>query len=146
MRSRHTGHGLLVAALAAGFTVAAAATSAAEPLGRLFFTPQQRAELDRLRGQKVREVKRVEGATLSVDGVVRGPGGRTTVWVNGAPHRGSERSAGIAAIVDPAESGRVTVLAGDDRPASLRVGESINRATLERSTGLGAGSVQVTPR
>lgn len=129
-----------------GILSAGAPVDAAEPLGRLFFTPEQRAQLDRRRDNKVREVQVVQGATLSVDGVVRGPSGRSTVWVNGTPQYGDARKSGIAAIVQPGDSGRVTVLAGDEKPASLRVGEKIDRATHERHDMLGAGSVRVNSR
>lgn len=120
-----------------------APANGAEPLGRLFFTPEQRAQLDRQRENKVREVQVVQGATLSVDGVVRGPSGRSTVWVNGTPQYDDAGKSGISAIVQPGDSGRVTVLAGDEKPASLRVGEKIDRATHERHNMLGAGSVRV---
>lgn len=38
-------------------------SSAAEPLGRLFFTPQQRATLDNARGQKIKIDVEVEPET-----------------------------------------------------------------------------------
>jgi hypothetical protein len=58
---------------------------AAEPLGRLFFTPEQRAQLDTLRTKKVVAVQvKDEPAPefVSYGGIVRGSEGKTTVWVN----------------------------------------------------------------
>lgn len=59
---------------------------AAEPLGRLFYTPEQRAQLDALRTQRVvasqvRDEPIPE--TVNYYGIVRRSDGKTTVWVNG---------------------------------------------------------------
>lgn len=58
---------------------------AAEPLGRLFFTPEQRAQLDTLRIKKVvasqtKDEPAPEIVTFS--GIVRRSDGKATVWVN----------------------------------------------------------------
>lgn len=55
------------------------------PLGRIFFTPEQRAQLDTLRTQKtvasqVRDEPIPENVTYN--GIVRRSDGKTTVWVN----------------------------------------------------------------
>ena len=58
---------------------------AAEPLGRLFFTPEQRAQLDTLRTKKVvaaqvKDEPAPEFVTYS--GIITRGDGKTTVWVN----------------------------------------------------------------
>lgn len=55
------------------------------PIGRIFFTPEQRAQLDLLRTQKavatqVRDEPVPENVTYN--GIVRSSDGKTTVWVN----------------------------------------------------------------
>ena len=55
------------------------------PIGRIFFTPEQRAQLDLLRTQKavasqVRDEPIPENVTYN--GIVRRSDGKTTVWVN----------------------------------------------------------------
>ena len=61
------------------------AATAAEPLGRLFFTPEQRAQLDTLRTKKVvaaqvKDEPAPEFVTYS--GIITRGDGKTTVWVN----------------------------------------------------------------
>jgi hypothetical protein len=61
------------------------AAQAAEPLGRLFFTPEQRAQLDTLRTRKVVAVQTKDEPPpeiVSYSGIVRRSDGKTTVWVN----------------------------------------------------------------
>ncbi len=56
----------------------------ARELGRLFFTPEQRQQLEsgQLRGSAASD-----GATASlvVNGIVQKHGGKRTVWINGVP-------------------------------------------------------------
>lgn len=61
------------------------AANGADTLGRLFFTPQQRAELDTLRIRKVVANQAKDEPPPEVvmyGGIVRRNDGRTTVWVN----------------------------------------------------------------
>jgi hypothetical protein len=65
------------------------AVYAAEPLGRLFYTPAQRAELDGLRSKKYVAPPTPEPEqpaaipdVVKYDGIVRRSDGRTTVWIN----------------------------------------------------------------
>lgn len=58
---------------------------AAEPLGRLFFTPEQRAQLDTLRTRKVVAVQTKDEPPpeiVTYSGIIRRSDGKTTVWVN----------------------------------------------------------------
>ena len=133
--------GLLLAGL---LTVAAAAPpAAAEELGRLFFTPERRAALDRQRQLNIREAQPViEGATLSVSGVVQRSSGKTTAWVNNTPQDESSEGA-VRVQVDRANPASATVAAGEESPARLKVGEAINRATRETTSGVGEGRISV---
>lgn len=68
---------------------ATAISGSTEPLGRLFFTPEQRAALDRQRlnhngnGQQIA----TEGPVV-INGLVRRSSGKDTVWLNGLPYEG----------------------------------------------------------
>lgn len=80
--------GLLFALLAAAIPAEGGA------LGRLFFTPEERAALDRQRQLGVEESQPAEAAALSINGIVRPSGGNATVWINGTPQDSSNITAG----------------------------------------------------
>ena len=77
MRSR-------LAALFAGTALMGFLNSApaAEPLGRLFFTPQQRQDLDRRRQANIQESAATVNSTLTVNGQVSRSRGKNTVWIS----------------------------------------------------------------
>lgn len=87
--------------LALSTTGAASAQAPSEPLGRLFFTPEQRAALDRQRHApppSLSPAPTANEAPASFDGMVQRSSGRNTVWINGTPvdrdaPPGSERRA-----------------------------------------------------
>ena len=56
----------------------------AEPLGRLFFTPEQRVFLDKLDESKGMIMQK--GASKDAYGSVEAKGGGKTVWIGGVPH------------------------------------------------------------
>lgn len=117
---------------------------AAEELGRLFFTPERRAALERQRQLNIQETQPViEGATLSVSGVVRRSSGRNITWINGVPQEEGHPAAGVRVQLDRADPARATVVAGEEAPATLKVGEAVNRATGETTTGIGGGRISV---
>lgn len=124
-----------------------APASAAEVpgLGRLFFTPERRAELERQRTLHIQEAQTLQGTTMSLDGVVYRSSGKTTVWINQqAQHEHDAPRTGVSVTVSPKTPGRALVAPGAEAPTRLKVGETINRSTGERDTRLGGGVV-VTP-
>lgn len=131
--------------IACGIALANAGNAWAAPLGRLFMTPERRAILERQRQLNIQEVQTLEGSTVTVDGVVTRSSGRSTVWVNQRPQNENAIGTGVTAVVSPKEPGRVIVTPGEDAPASLKVGESINRGTREKTDALGDGRVSVRP-
>lgn len=98
MRARADWRGwLALAACAAACTCGAADVA----LGRLFFTPEERARLDRQRRGETHEAA-APGATPSageVTGFVKRSDGRNTVWIDGQPM--PARSPGSAQLLDP---------------------------------------------
>ena len=129
-----------LAALAVALALVATARPVlASGLGRLFFTPEQRRQLDRQReGERQ---PRADSATLLIDGVVRRSDGATTVWINGVPQR--ERLPGIRILPSAQDPSRVTLGIEGDAPVRLRVGEAFKRATQERDDGLAGGSIDI---
>jgi hypothetical protein len=82
---------------------------------------------------------------MSLDGVVYRSSGKATVWVNRQAQTESEASrTGVNAVISPKSPGSAILAPGEEAPAQLKVGEAMNRATGERNTRLGNGSV-VTP-
>lgn len=94
----------------------ATALANAGELGRLFFTPEQRAQLDRdhARLPESGDVRR----TLSVTGIVQKHGGERTVWINGVP-----KLAGKSDEHSP-ESAPITV-PGQSKPVRVKVGQKV---------------------
>jgi hypothetical protein len=91
----------------------AAAADDAEALGRLFFTPEQRRLLERQHRQSAQAERRVR-----LDGIAWRAGNPATHWVNGQPRADLPQEA-----------------------VALRVGESIDPVTREKTDALPAGSV-----
>jgi len=119
--------------------LAAALTSlpapAQERLGRLFFTPAQRASLDIARSQRARTALATEKTeqeatpvpqTITYSGVLRRSDGKTTVWINNQPVHDRE-SAGAATIVGRVRSdGSVTLqVPQSGRSVILKPGQSV---------------------
>ena len=113
----------------------------AEDLGRLFFTPEQRAALDARRKARVPDrpaVTSVVSPTTRLDGYVKRSGGRSTVFVNG---EALLEGTADAPVVDPERrGGRVPVTSGDGRPrVELRPGQVLDRDTGTVRDVLGQG-------
>lgn len=93
-----------------------ASAAPAGDLGRLFHTPEQRAELDRERARNASGSDSPD--VVSVDGVVQRKGGKRTVWINRIP-----QEAGHSDEHHP-ESVPITV-PGSPRPLDVKVGQKV---------------------
>jgi hypothetical protein len=139
------------AAIVAGILCLAAAPGvAAQELGRLFFTPDQRAALDARRKARVPDkpaaAPQVESPVTRVNGVVQRAGGKSTVWVNSEAIPESSHTDAQGAP-RPTGDGRVTVPLGEGgRGIQMRVGESLNRGSGEVSDVVGKDGVKVAPQ
>ncbi|MGH8758074.1 MAG: hypothetical protein ACREVZ_00560 [Burkholderiales bacterium] len=107
------------------------ATHAAEPLGRLFFTPSQRAALDA--GKQVSKPRTARAVAprgpraVTLNGVVTRSDGGTAVWINGraADGKGVPGVRASASATDPT-SAQLRV-GGAPTSVRLRVGQQLNR-------------------
>lgn len=112
-------------------------------LGRLFFTPERRATLERQRQLNIQEAQTLEGASMSLDGVVVRSSGKRTVWINSRAQHDRAAPSGVDADLSNRQPGRAVLRAGEEKPADLKVGETINRATRETASGLAGGQIGV---
>ena len=129
--------------LAALLAIAACASSstamAADPLGRLFMTPDQRARLEAKRQQKVEiSVKESEpqeeetpaASYLTLQGEILRSDGKRTVFINGVPYTESEAPKG-ARLIAGKRAGEVLVVPSESAAqVRLKVGQSLDKNTL----------------
>ncbi len=116
---------------------ASASATAAEELGRLFLTPQQRQDLDRRRAtnRTEEEAPQIREGPLTLDGQVQRSSGRTTTWINGTPQYDSYSSR------DPA---RITVTPNEGEPGvRLKIGQTYDRASGQVRDKLGGGEIKM---
>lgn len=110
----------------------------ADELGRLFFTPQQRQDLDRRRATNAQAAVVTAVDQVTVNGQVLRSGGKSTTWINGAPQDD------IRAKTDAKDPTRVTVRQGEEtQGSSLRVGETLDRVRGETRDGLDGGKIVI---
>ena len=112
----------------------------AQEVGKLFFTPDQRAALDARRKARVPDkpaAVAVASPTTRVDGFVKRSRGPSTVWVNGEPlPEGSPEA--------PRIGPRVSVPLGEGgRRAALKPGEVLDRGTGEVRDVIGDGEIRI---
>ena len=94
----------------------AAPLTHAEPLGRLFFTPEQRAQLEYSKSQSSDPGD--SSRVLTVNGIVQKHGGERTVWINGTPQiagKSNERAPESVPVFVP----------GQSQPINAKVGQKI---------------------
>jgi hypothetical protein len=118
------------AALCAAAAITLPVPALADDLGRLFFTPQERQELDRQRASNIVDREAPAAASLvTVNGQVTRSGGKTTTWINGVAHDDTYRSR------DPA---RVGV-----QGRSVKVGETLDRSRGAVTDPLQGGEIRI---
>lgn len=93
-----------------------APSSEAAGLGRLFFTPEQRAQLES--GQQPDVETPDAPRVISVSGIVQKHGGERTVWINGV--------AQLAGSGDESAPESVPIaIPGQSQPARIKVGQKM---------------------
>jgi|CXWL01.1.fsa_nt_gi hypothetical protein len=148
---RIAGTSIKTALVAAGVALAGSMNADAQELGRLFFTPDQRAALDARRKARVPDKPAAAPVTESpitrIDGAVQRGGGKSTVWVNGETIPESSQADGARVTPRSPNPGRVSIPAGEGTQRyDLRVGESVDRGSGEVRDILGEGDIKITPR
>ena len=89
----------------------------ATPLGRLFFTAEQRTQLDRDHTRNP-AIRGDNSPVLTVNGIVQKNGGARTAWINGVPQKvgkSDERNPEILPLAVP----------GKSQPVKIKVGQKL---------------------
>jgi hypothetical protein len=97
----------------------AATAESAENLGRLFFTPQQRQDLDRRRQANIQESAVTVNSSLTVEGQVSRSQGKSTVWINGVPQESSRKPPDPTRVAIPMGEGETSV--------SVKIGQTLDK-------------------
>ncbi len=106
-------------------------------LGRLFFTPQQRQELDRRRELNIQESNVVVESLYTVNGHISRSSGKTTTWVNGNAQNETYRPRNPAIIPLQAVE--------EEAPVDLRVGQTLDRNSGNINNGIAGGEIKIKP-
>lgn len=91
-----------------------AQTAGAEDMGRLFFTPAERAQLERNKPQ----TSGPGGRTLTVNGIVQKHGGNRTVWIDGVAQN-------AGASDDRSPDSLPVAVPGQKQPVKVKVGQKV---------------------
>lgn len=103
--------------------VATGPARAQETLGRLFFTQQQRQDLDRRRQANIQEATVVVESLVTVNGQVSRASGKSTTWINGAPQTSTRR---------PHDPARVTLPGAEGEPSvTVKIGQTLDKVRGE---------------
>jgi hypothetical protein len=97
----------------AAWMLAAASQSYAEQLGRLFFTAEQRVQLE----------SKQSSNSLTINGIVQNNGGKRTVWINGVPQHDNSGSAADSMLV---------LIPGQTKPVAVKVGQKVHFNAAEK--------------
>ena len=135
----------LVPVLLGCILAAASGAPAAQQLGRLFFTPEQRDALDARRHARVpdKPAAIAESPATRIDGQVTRAGGNSTVWVNGQPYAEGEDVGGVRVYPGKIDPSGVGVAVGDKQRIRLKVGETLDRASGEVRDVIGEGKLHI---
>jgi len=116
--------------------IATGQVAAQENLGRLFFTEQQRQDLDRRRQANIRETAAVVESSVTVNGQVSRSSGRSTTWLNGVPQDNARK---------PPDPARATLPGGEGAPSvNLKIGQTLDKIRGEVRDPVGGGRI-LTP-
>lgn len=88
----------------------------ADELGRLFFTPAQRAQMDRDYAQIARPGHNVN--TLTLNGIVQMHGGKRTAWINGVAQP-------VGHSDDKSPASLPVPIPGQNKSVKLKVGQRL---------------------
>jgi hypothetical protein len=113
--------------------------AAAENLGRLFFTPQQRQDLDRRRQANIQESAVTVNSSLTVNGQVSRSRGKTTVWINGVPQESTHRPLDPARVSLPSGQGETS-----ESSVNVKIGQTLDKVRGQVKDPIEGGKI-LTP-
>lgn len=98
------------------FIALPASGTQADALGRLFFTPEQRAQLEYRHAHHTADGSDIP-SVLTVNGIVQQHGGTRTVWINGSATDSAHKE-------EPAAE--TLAVPGKTSPVQIRVGQTLS--------------------
>jgi len=117
--------------------VATGPAGAQEALGRLFFTEQQRQDLDRRRQANIQETTVVVDSLVTVNGQVSRASGKNTTWINGVPQTSTRK---------PHDPARVTLPGAEGEPSvTVKVGQTLDKVRGEIRDPSSSGKTGTPP-
>lgn len=115
-------------------------------IGRLFFTPEYRQNLEQQRQNNVKEIQSAPAEPmLTINGIVTRSSGKRTVWVNGSMQNENGAQSGISITPKRKQPGKVIVRTSDVSSEEVNVGDTINRDTGEATATLGNRAISIRP-
>jgi hypothetical protein len=94
-------------------------------IGRLFFSPDERAILDRMRqksgGSTVSATDRI-----TLNGIVRRSSGKTTAWINRLPQHENETSQGVVIQQEQTSKPSAVLLLPSGKKVNLKAGQTFD--------------------
>jgi hypothetical protein len=108
-----------------------------EALGRLFYSPAERAALDKLRRDGPpppsdpdrKPAAQPEEAQLTVNGIVKASSGRSTTWINEVPQDGRKQSQGVLVAGERGNQSSVTLELESGKRVRVKPGQTVDRAS-----------------
>lgn len=126
---------LVIIFAAASISISGAAASA-EPIGRLFTTPIERAQLDKVRrfgDQAVSDLSPTPAATqeppadhLTLQGIVTRSSGKTTTWINQTTNDEHDSTKSVIVLQRPSRAPVVYLQTLTGRRINVKVGETLD--------------------
>ena len=109
-----------------------------EGLGRLFYTEQQRQDLDRRRQANIQETAVVIDNSVTVNGQVSRSSGKTTTWINGVPQANAKRPNDPARAMLPGAEGEPSV--------TVKIGQTLDKIRGEVRDPVESGRILTPPQ
>jgi hypothetical protein len=105
----------------------AEAATESHKIGRLFFSPDERAMLDRTR-QKSGGSAVSSSEQITLNGIVRRSSGKTTAWINQVPQHENEAPQGVAVQQGRTSKPSALLLLPSGKKIDLKAGQTFDTA------------------
>lgn len=104
-----------------------AASASAEQIGRLFFSPDERAMLEQQRQKG--GVAHTAAKRITLTGLVKRSSGKTTIWINQIPQNENESPQGIAIAGKASAPQAVPLLLPSGKRVEIKAGQTYDTAS-----------------
>lgn len=101
------------------------ASAGSNKIGRLFFSPDERTMLDRMR-QKSGGTTLSATEQITLNGIVRRSSGKTTAWINQVPQHENETPQGVTIQQNPTSKPSAILLLPSGKKVDLKAGQTFD--------------------